>query len=61
MLPKAYRWVAEMEEIAGFVTEDEAGAALFESTARLYQRLAIDVADAKEEADSLARFFVSET
>jgi L-threonate 2-dehydrogenase len=59
MLPKAYRWVAEMEEIAGFVEKDEAGAALFESTARLYERLAADVADAKKEADLLARFFDS--
>jgi putative dehydrogenase len=59
MFPKAYRWVAEMEQIAGFVGNDEAGAALMESTARLYERLAADVADAKTETDLLARFFDS--
>jgi len=59
MFPKAYRWVAEMEEIAGFAAPDEAGAALMESTARFYARLAADVADAKTETDILARFFES--
>jgi putative dehydrogenase len=59
MSPKAYRWLAEMEEITGFVEMDSAGAALFESTARLYERFAADVAGAKEETDLLARFFDS--
>jgi 3-hydroxyisobutyrate dehydrogenase-like beta-hydroxyacid dehydrogenase len=57
MFPKAYRWVAEMEEIAGFVEDDPAGYALFESTARFYERIAADVADANSETDLLARFF----
>jgi 3-hydroxyisobutyrate dehydrogenase-like beta-hydroxyacid dehydrogenase len=57
MFPKAYRWTGEMEEIAGFMEKDDAGAALFQSTARLYQRLAADVADAKVETDLIARFF----
>ncbi|HXJ01807.1 MAG TPA: DUF1932 domain-containing protein [Micropepsaceae bacterium] len=57
MFPKAYRWVAEMEEIAGFVEEDAAGHAMFQGTAELYRRLAADVADAKTETDLLARFF----
>jgi L-threonate 2-dehydrogenase len=57
MFPKAYRWVAEMEEIAGFVEKDEAGSALFESTARLYERIACDVAHAKKETDLLDGFF----
>ena len=57
MFPKAYRWVAEMEEIAGFVGADPAGEALFQSTARLYERLAADFADAKTETELLARFF----
>ena len=60
MFPKAYRWVAEMEEIAGFAGTDEAGASLMQSTARFYARLAADVADAKTETGSLARFFQSE-
>jgi putative dehydrogenase len=57
MFDKAYRWVAEMEEIAGFVEKDAAGHALFASTAALYRRLAADVAGAKTETDALAAFF----
>jgi len=57
MFGKAYRWVAEMEEIAGFTEGDEAGRALFQSTARLYERLAADVAGAKTETEMLAQFF----
>ena len=57
MSGKAYRWVAEMEEIAGFVEEDEAGRELFQNAARLYERLAEDVAGPKTETEALARFF----
>ena len=31
MVPKAYRWVAEMREIAAFLDGDPAGAAMFEA------------------------------
>lgn len=41
MYGKAYRWVAEMEEIAGFVPDD---AAIYDGAARLYERLAAEVA-----------------
>jgi putative dehydrogenase len=57
MFGKANRWVAEMQEIAGFVDSDTAGRALFQSTAELYRRLASDVAGAKTETDALAGFF----
>ena len=57
MFPKAYRWVAEMEEIAGFLRDDAAGRAMFQATAGLYERLAADFADAKTETELLARFF----
>jgi putative dehydrogenase len=40
MFPKAYRWVAEMEEIASFLAADPAAAAIYEAMARLYERLA---------------------
>jgi L-threonate 2-dehydrogenase len=40
MYPKAYRWVAEMEEIAGFVDGDAASADIYRAMARLYERLA---------------------
>jgi 3-hydroxyisobutyrate dehydrogenase-like beta-hydroxyacid dehydrogenase len=57
MFGKAYRWVAEMEEVAGFVERDAAGHALFESTAELYGRLAADFAGAKIETGALEAFF----
>jgi len=57
MFDKAYRWVAEMEEIAVFVGDDIAGETLFRATAELYRRLAEDVAGAKSETEMLAGFF----
>jgi 3-hydroxyisobutyrate dehydrogenase-like beta-hydroxyacid dehydrogenase len=53
MFPKAYRWVAEMDEVAGFVSEDEAGHAMYEAIAAFYERIAKD----DEETARLARFF----
>jgi len=44
MYPKAYRWVAEMREIAAFLHEDPAAAMIFEGFAQLYDRMAADVA-----------------
>ena len=43
MVPKAYRWVAEMREIASFLDDDPAAASVFEGIAQLYERLAADV------------------
>jgi L-threonate 2-dehydrogenase len=43
MYPKAYRWIAEMEEVAGFVAVDPAAEAIYRGTAALYRRLADDV------------------
>lgn len=40
MYPKAYRWVAEMEEIAAFAAADPAATQIYHGLARLYQRLA---------------------
>ena len=40
MAPKAYRWVAEMREIADFLKDDPDGAMVYEGIARLYERLA---------------------
>lgn len=56
MFPKAYRWVAEMEEIAGF-TGSEAEREMYEAIATLYERLAQDQAGAKDEISALAGFF----
>jgi L-threonate 2-dehydrogenase len=57
MFPKAYRWVAEMREIAQFAEADPAAAAMFEGAARLYDRLARDVAGEGGEQSALERFF----
>jgi hypothetical protein len=57
MFPKAYRWVAEMEEIAAFVGEDPAGGTLFEGAAEFYRRMAADFAGGKTETDALNAFF----
>src|SRR6202451_804637 len=42
MPPKAYRWVAEMHEIAGFVGEDPTAHELYEGAAHFYERIAED-------------------
>jgi 3-hydroxyisobutyrate dehydrogenase-like beta-hydroxyacid dehydrogenase len=42
MLPKAYRWIAEMREIAAFLGPDDPAAMMFEGAARVYERLAAD-------------------
>jgi 3-hydroxyisobutyrate dehydrogenase-like beta-hydroxyacid dehydrogenase len=43
MIPKAYRWIAEMEEIAAFLgEEDAAGARLFEGMAGLFAHIEAD-------------------
>ena len=40
MRPKAYRWVAEMRQIAEFVGNPDDGATIYEGAALLYQRIA---------------------
>jgi putative dehydrogenase len=56
MYSKAYRWVAEMEEIAQFVGEDPAGRKFYEGAARLYERLAADFEGDRKEIDALDAF-----
>jgi hypothetical protein len=57
MFPKAYRWVAEMQEIAEFAGEDAAAHDMWTAISQLYERLAEDAASDKDEVDTLARFF----
>jgi 3-hydroxyisobutyrate dehydrogenase-like beta-hydroxyacid dehydrogenase len=59
MYPKAYRWVAEMREIAAFLGEDKAAAMIFEGAAQLYDRLATDIANEGKERGTLDGFFHS--
>ena len=56
MYPKAYRWVAEMEEISGFAADDPAAAALFAAAARFYERIAADVEAEGRETAALTAF-----
>ena len=42
MPPKAYRWIAEMHEIADFVGEDPAGHELYVGAAHFYEQIARD-------------------
>jgi 3-hydroxyisobutyrate dehydrogenase-like beta-hydroxyacid dehydrogenase len=56
MFSKAYRWVAEMEEIAAFVADDAAARKNFEAAAELYERLAQDFDAKQEEIRALADF-----
>jgi hypothetical protein len=59
MYPKAYRWFAEMREIAAFLGEDKAAAMIFEGAAQLYERLATDIANEGKERGTLDGFFHS--
>jgi hypothetical protein len=56
MYQKAYRWVAEMEEIADFLDEDPAAAEMFRGAADLYERLAGEGSGATAETAALSRF-----
>jgi 3-hydroxyisobutyrate dehydrogenase-like beta-hydroxyacid dehydrogenase len=44
MFPKAYRWVAEMAQIAEFVGRPADGATIYDGAARLYEELAAQFA-----------------
>jgi hypothetical protein len=58
MFPKAYRWVAEMEQIAEFIADPAAGATIYEGAASLYEAIAADLADGQpqDRFASLTRF-----
>lgn len=56
MYSKAYRWVAEMEEIAQFVGEDPAARSFYKGAARLYERLATDFDGERKEITALDAF-----
>lgn len=56
MYPKAYRWVAEMQEIAAFAGEDSATRQIYAGIAALYERLALDAAGAGQEIGTLDSF-----
>lgn len=61
MPAKAYRWVAEMHEIAGFVGDDPAAHALYEGAAHFYEQIAEDFEADKESVAALAAFLKADT
>ncbi len=56
MPPKAYRWVAEMHEIAGFVGDDPTASELYQGAAHFYERVASDFAGGKKDVAALSAF-----
>jgi len=56
MYSKAYRWVAELEEISSFVGKDRDEHVMLEAAARLYERIAADVDGEKKEVGELDKF-----
>jgi putative dehydrogenase len=56
MPPKAYRWIAEMHEIADFVGEDPAAHELYLGAARFYEQIADDFAGDKKQVAALEAF-----
>lgn len=56
MPPKAYRWVAEMHEIADFVGEDPAAHELYSGAAHFYEQIARDFEGDKKEVNALLAF-----
>ena len=59
MYSKAYRWVAELDEISAFVGEDHAEHAMLQAAARFYERIAADVDGEKKEIDAMDEFLKS--
>ena len=59
MYAKAYRWVAEMREIAGFLGPDDPARLIYEGMAGLYERLAADAAGDKRDIAALDAFLAT--
>lgn len=56
MYSKAYRWVAEVDEIASFIGDERAEHEMLVAAARLYERIADDFEKDKSEIGALDRF-----
>jgi 3-hydroxyisobutyrate dehydrogenase-like beta-hydroxyacid dehydrogenase len=56
MYSKAYRWVAELDEIASFVGDEHAEREMLAAAARLYERIAEDYEGEKKETGTLDGF-----
>lgn len=56
MYSKSYRWVAELDEIAGFIGDDRPEHDMLAAAARLYERIAEDFEGEKKETGALDEF-----
>jgi len=56
MYSKAYRWVAELDEISAFVGKDHPEHAMLEAAARLYENIAEDFDGAKKDVGAMDAF-----
>jgi 3-hydroxyisobutyrate dehydrogenase-like beta-hydroxyacid dehydrogenase len=56
MVPKAYRWVAEMREIAAFLGPDHPAGLVYEGFARLFEHIAADANGAGADVAKLRAF-----
>jgi L-threonate 2-dehydrogenase len=56
MPAKAYRWIAEMQEIADFVGDDPAARELYQGAAHFYERIAEDFTAEKKDVAALRDF-----
>jgi len=61
MPPKAYRWVAEMQEIADFVGGDPAAADLYQGAAHFYERFAQDFESGDKKAVAALATFLDKS
>jgi 3-hydroxyisobutyrate dehydrogenase-like beta-hydroxyacid dehydrogenase len=59
MYAKAYRWVAELDEIAAFVGEDLPEHDMLAAAARVYERIAEDLEGERQETGALEKFLKS--
>ena len=58
MLPKAYRWVPEMHEIADYIGADRPERGIYESVAGFYESISADLSGDRALVDSLRQFFL---
>ena len=61
MPPKSYRWVAEMQEIAGFVADDPGARDLYEGAAHFYERFAQDFESGDKKAAAALEAFLGKS
>jgi L-threonate 2-dehydrogenase len=59
MFPKAYRWVAEMEEIAAFCGDGTGAADIYRGASALYAHLARDMTGPRADVERLEAFLRS--